>query len=174
MATKRWEETHFTPEDDVKTLVDTLPSHATVSLDIEIYSFTDFILVNSIQAAAARGVHIRINGDHSQLLDSYDRNALQHLINLSSPNISIRITESERGAIDHLKMIIVDGTNGPLSDSSSVLLGSYNFSDSAQKQDNVVIWTNDPGRVAQAQTKFNHDWEHNIQKPEWQLVPVSK
>jgi hypothetical protein len=52
------------------------------------------------------------------------------------------------------------------------LYGSYNFSASAQKQDNIAVYTNDPGEVQQAMDKFAHDWDANEQKTEWQITPT--
>lgn len=125
--------------------------------------------MSELVRAARRGVRIRINNDRSQSAGKADKAALQALVN-ADVGIQVKVTESTKGAIDHLKMMILDGEDGADADVSSVLLGSYNFSASAQKQDNFVTWTNDPGQVAQAMTKFDDDWRLNKCLPEWQLT----
>ena len=158
---------YFTPEDDVKHVVDTLPTRAMKSLDIEIYGLTDMALVDAVISAAGRGVKVRVMNDRSQAAGKYDQQALQAMAKVSG--ITIRIVESVHGAIDHLKNIIIDGEDGAASDTSFVGMGSYNFSDGAQKQDNFFHLSNDPGLVAQAMAKFELDWKENISKPEWQM-----
>lgn len=179
MPVSRWEQTHYSPEDNVRALLDSIPTYAKHSIDVEIYGFTDLILVQALRAAAYKGCVIRVMNDRSQAAGATDHAALLALnLPLASTgagvgSITIKIVESTRGQIDHNKMMIVDGMDGPLSDSSSVLKGSYNFSSSAQDQDNFVEWSNDPGKVAAALAKFEDDWTNNKQDPSWQLKPVA-
>lgn len=161
----------YTPGDDVKSTLDALPNGAARSIDIEIYGLTDVLMIEAVIAAAKRGVHVRVNNDRTQSSGRADKAALQMLVDAGLPSIEVRVTESERGAIDHLKLLILDGEDGAMADSSTVAYGSYNFSDGAQQQDNVLAVTNDPGEVQQAMDKFDHDWDHNIQKPDWQIQP---
>ena len=164
MPVVRWEQTHFSPGDDIKSLLDSIPSYAKSSIDVEIYGFTDMELVATLISAKQRGVLVRINADRSQAAGASDNLALQKCVDAG---LVVKVTESTRGAIDHLKMLIVD----PLSDETgSVLKGSYNFSNSAEQQDNFVEWSNDPGKVSQALAKFEDDWVHNKQDPAWQLA----
>lgn len=174
MAITRWRHVYFSPDDDIAAVLHALPGHATRSLDIECYSFTDPDLVASILDAARRGVAVRVLADRSQSTGAAGHAALQALVDARLPNVTVRIAESERGAIDHLKMLIVDGVAGALADESSVASGSYNLSRSAQDQDNSFAWLNDPGEVAQAQAKFDRDWRVNRQLPAWQLQPTQE
>lgn len=158
----------------MKTILDALPTTAQHSLDCEIFGLTDVVLITNMIAAANRGVVVRVMNDHTQETGPADRHAVQLLVDAGAVNgrITVKVGSSEHGAIDHLKNLILDGADGALADTSGVFYGSYNFSDSAQKQDNLAVFTNDPGEVQQALDKFNHDWEFNHCKPEWQVQPT--
>ena len=174
MAVIRYRHTLYTPGDDVKGTLDALPRGAGKSIDVEIYGLTDTALIGEMIEAARRGVHVRVNNDRSQSAGSADKAALQMLVDAGLPNIEVRVTESERGAIDHLKLLILDGEDGAMANSSAVAYGSYNFSSNAALQDNVFVVTNDPGEVAQAMAKFDHDWTANKSLPQWQIQPSGK
>lgn len=167
MAVVRFREVHYSPEDNVKALLDALPAKAMRSLDCEIYGLTDMDLVQAMIVAKNRGVTVRVMADRSQSSGPAGHAACQALVN---GGVNLKIVESSKGKIDHLKQLIVDGADGAAADSSSVLKGSYNFSDGAESQDNFIDWTNDPGEVQQAMDKFEDDWQHNEQRPEWQLT----
>jgi phosphatidylserine/phosphatidylglycerophosphate/cardiolipin synthase-like enzyme len=172
MAVERWRRVYYTPEDDVKSVLDRLPGTARRSIAVEIYGFTDQVFADGLIAAARRGVWVRVLNDRTQAAGPHDRAVLQRLVDTAAAEqlpIAVRVVESERGAIDHLKLVLIDDEAGALDDASSVAYGSYNFTDSAQRQDNVFVWTNDPGECARAFAKFEHDWEHNIARPEWQI-----
>ena len=165
---QRFRHVMFSPDDDVKAALDALPSSATVSLDIEIYGLTDMVLIANVIAFARKGGHVRVMNDRSQSAGPADKKALQALVDAGLESIAVKVVESTHGAIDHQKVAIIDGENGALDDASSVWYGSYNFSDSAEKQDNTAVWTNDPGEVATFQAKFDNDWTNNKALPEWQ------
>ena len=173
MSIRRVRELYFSPDDDIRAVVENLPNLARASLHIEAYGFTDMVLVGNIIGAARRGVRVRLMNDHSQSAGPADRAALQALVDAGLPNIEVRVVESERGAIDHLKMIIVDGDLGAMDDASFVGSGSYNLSGGAEAQDNSYCVDNDPGAVAQALAKFSHDWTANKQDAAWQIVPTA-
>lgn len=174
MSVVRFRHVHYSPDDDIKGVLDALPDAAQRSVDVEIYGLTDLALITGLIAAANRGVDVQVMNDRSQASGPADKHALQMLTDAGAVNgkIAVRVVESEHGAIDHLKLLIVDGVDGALADTSSVFYGSYNFSDGAQKQDNIAVYTNDPGEVAQAMAKFGHDWFHNKQDAAWQIAPT--
>jgi phosphatidylserine/phosphatidylglycerophosphate/cardiolipin synthase-like enzyme len=183
MSVHRYRTVLYTPGDDAKSVVDALPTTALKSVLVEIYGLTDLALVGNIIGAANRGVSVRVMNDRSQSAGPADKHALQMLADAGAVNgnIAIKIVESELGAIDHLKLIIIDDVDGALADTSAVAYGSYNFSGNAepgkrpagaQSQDNVLCVTNDPGEVAQAIAKFEHDWLHNKQQEAWQIHPT--
>ena len=174
MSVVRFRHTHYSPGDDIKSVLDALPATARRSLDIEIFGLTDLVLITNVIAAANRGVLVRVMNDHTQESGPADKHAVQLLVDAGAVNghIAVKVGSSEHGAIDHLKNLIIDGADGALADTSGVFYGSYNFSDTAQKQDNLAVFTNDPGEVQQALDKFNHDWQYNHCKPEWQPKPT--
>ena len=170
----RWRNVYYAPDDDIAALLGALPGHATKSIDVEVYGFTLQPLADALLAAAQRGIAVRIMADRSQSAGRDQHALLQRLVDARLGSLTVKIVESEHGAIDHLKQIIVDGMVGALANESSVLNGSYNFSGSAARQDNSVQWSNDPGEVALALAKFEHDWQANEQRPEWQIVPSAQ
>jgi phosphatidylserine/phosphatidylglycerophosphate/cardiolipin synthase-like enzyme len=183
LSVHRYRQILFTPGDDAKSVLDALPTTAQRSCLVEIYGLTDLALVGNLIGAANRGVRVRVMNDRSQSAGPADKHALQMLADAGAVNgnIAIKIVESELGAIDHLKLIIIDDVDGALADTSAVGYGSYNFSGNfeagkrpggAQAQDNVFVVENDPGAVAQAIAKFEHDWQHNKQLPAWQITPT--
>lgn len=104
--------------------------------------------------------------DRSQSEGVAQRGVLEKL---AAAGIPVRIVESTHGALDHQKVLIIDGALGPLHAESVVAYGSFNFSQSAQLQDNVLVVTNHAEEVAAFLEKFERDWAENIQKPEWQI-----
>ena len=174
MSVIRFRHTLYSPGDDVKSVVDALPLTAQHSLDCEMFGLTDLVFVTIFVTAANRGVLVRVFNDVRQYGGPADKHAVQILVDAGAVNgrIQVKIGSSEHGQLDHLKNTIIDGADGALSDRSALATGSYNLSDSAQLQDNIFIYTNDPGEVQQALDKFNWDWEHNHCKPELQPVPT--
>ncbi len=176
MPVERFRKVLYTPGDDAKGLLDSLPALAKRSLELEIYGFTDAVMVQGIIAAANRGVKVRVLNDRTQAGGPKDHLALQMLVDAGAinGNIEVKVVESERGAIDHLKQTIIDGVDGSMADTSAVTYGSFNYSLGAERQDNVFVLTNDPGECALAMAKFEHDWTANISRPEWQIQPSAK
>lgn len=168
MAVERFRRTYYSPEDNIKAVLDELPATATRSIEVEIYGLTDLAFIGALIVAAHRGVEVKAMNDRTQSAGPADHRALQLLVDAG---ITVKIVRSTHGAIDHLKLCIIDGAAGALDDASSVFYGSYNFSDSAEREDNIAVWSNDPGEVAQAMAKWEADWQHNEQRQEWQLVP---
>jgi len=171
---ERWRRTYYTPEDDVRAVLLRLPGEARHTLDCECYGLADEAFVAALIAAGRRGVAIRVMCDRTQSAGPADRAVLQALVDANLPGLAVRIVESTQHRIDHLKMLILDGVDGALADSSSVWNGSYNFSAAAEQQDNYATWDNDPGLVAQAVAKFRRDWTQNPARPEWQILPTRR
>lgn len=154
------------PDDDIKDVLDRLPIAAARSIHAEIYGFTDLQLVDAMNAAAERGCQNYVMNDHSQSLGPKDHAALLALVHWS-PNNHVKVVESLTGAIDHLKVFMVD-VDGPPAPTTCVLAGSYNFSDGAEKQDNFAFLSKDPAILGFFKAKFDEDWAKNEQRPEWQ------
>lgn len=157
------------PDDDIKGILDALPAAALRGCHLEIYGFTDEILVQGLNAAADRGCQNYVMNDRSQSQGPKDHDALVSLAQ-HSPNNHTKVVESVDGLIDHLKVLMVD-CDGPILESSLVFFGSYNFSDSAEKQDNFACVSKDPNIIAAFKAKFDEDWLQNKQLAAWQIQP---
>ena len=168
MAIHRRRDVYYSPDDPVDQVLVALPDQGTASIDVEAYGFTHPTLVNALIAAKVRGVRVRVMNDRSQSQGASDRAALQRLVDAG---VAVKVVESTRGGIDHLKNIIVDGDLGAMDDGSFVGYGSFNFSLGAESQDNVFVVDNDPGVVAEAVAKFAEDWAQNKQDAAWQIAP---
>ena len=174
MSVIRFRHTLYSPEDDVRSVIDALPLTAKHSLDCEMFGLTDLAFVANVVTAANRGVLVRVFNDRRQSGGPADKHALQILVDAGAVNgrIQVKVGSSVHGNLDHLKNTIIDGADGALSDTSALATGSYNLSNQSQLQDNIFIYTNDPGEVQQALDKFERDWSANEQRPEWQVRPT--
>src|SRR3989440_1312191 len=97
-------------------------------------------------------VHLQMSLDKSQAGGVHERTLLQNWQNEKTGN-SIAVGQSSRGAISHLKIVIVDGVY--------TVKGSTNWSLSGeQKQDNELTLSRNA--VIAAETRalldMNHDW----------------
>jgi hypothetical protein len=174
MSVVRFRHTLYSPEDDVRSVIDALPLTAKHSLDCEMFGLTDLAFVANVVTAANRGVLVRVFNDRRQAGGPADKHALQILVDAGAVNgrIQVKVGSSVHGNLDHLKNTIIDGADGALADTSALATGSYNLSNQSQLQDNIFIYTNDPGEVQQALEKFERDWSGNEQRPEWQVQPT--
>lgn len=162
------DETHFAPYDDVATAVVALARSATASIHIDIYGFTYGPLMDALIAQHAAGVRIAIVADHTQAAGPAERVALQRLVDAG---IDVLVGTSSRGAIDHSKYLVIDGDLGAAAPESCVGFGSFNFSESATKQDNTFSVRSDAGLVQ----AFMENWQrvHDDaagKHPEWQIA----
>lgn len=150
----------YTPEQDARSFLDALPPKLRGAVSMEIYALTDATFLDGLLVAAEGGVTQRwavdmsqYTGDHtmSKLLD-YAITRIRPTTGAPLP-ISIKFGQSSKGGIIHSKMLI--GTIGP---TPFVVKGSYNFTNSAQDECNVLLYDDDPTIVAAAQAHFEHTW----------------
>lgn len=170
MPVDRYLKVYYSPEEPIDQVLVAMPARATASIDVECYGFTLPLLVSNLIAAHQRGVWVRVMNDRSQSAGAADHHALQLLVDAG---IEVRVVESRSGAIDHLKNIVIDGRKGAADDGSFVGQGSFNFSSSAQGENNFMLVTNDPGVTWKAMQIFEDHWQHNPQRPEWQVAPTA-
>ena len=154
------DETHFAPYDDVPTRLLALVTTAQSEILIDIYGFTYAPLMDALIAKHAANVLVRCVCDHTQAEGAAEKVQLQRLVDAG---IEVLIGESIHGAIDHSKYVVVDRT--------TVGFGSFNFSASAEQQDNTFSVRNDENLV----NWFVANWQkvHDDaagKHPEWQLT----
>ncbi len=151
--------TYFAPYDDVPTALVGLVNSALRTIHIDIYGFTYGPLMDALIAAHQRGVTVNVVADHTQAEGRAERPQLQRLVDAG---IALLVGTSSRGAIDHSKYVVIDA--------SVVGFGSFNFSASAESQDNTFSVRSDAG-IVQA---FLRNWQqvHDDaagKHPEWQV-----
>jgi phosphatidylserine/phosphatidylglycerophosphate/cardiolipin synthase-like enzyme len=147
----------YSPVDDVHgALVDLLKS-AQHSVVVAMYGFDDDELAEILRGHLADPhKHVQITLDRSQAGGVHERSLLSKFRNEDMGN-SIAIGTSEKSAIMHRKMAIVDG--------EWLIAGSTNWSDSGEtKQDNELTVHHSPVLCARARTVLDIEHDHALQQ----------
>ncbi|MGL5675092.1 MAG: phospholipase D-like domain-containing protein [Cellulosilyticaceae bacterium] len=120
---------------------------AKYTLDIAIYAITRNEIVNSIIAAAKRGVVVRIICDKQQGVSKYEAVDIQTLKDAKIP-----LKANAYSGLMHLKMSIIDD--------QVVTLGSYNYTAAATvENDEVLIILSDKEVIAGCKQRFEAMWK---------------
>ena len=144
--------TFFSPYDDVHGVLKALLASAQHSVVLNMYGYDDDELDEIIREKLdSEHVHVQMSLDRSQAGGVHERKLLENWKNEKVGN-SIAIGHSAKGAISHLKIVIVDGVY--------TVKGSTNWSLSGeQKQDNELTLSRNAVIAAEtrAQLDINHD-----------------
>jgi phosphatidylserine/phosphatidylglycerophosphate/cardiolipin synthase-like enzyme len=147
--------TFSSPVDDVHGALTDLLQSTSKSLVIAMYGYDDDQLNQVIQQQlSSQTIYVQMSLDSSQASGVHEKDLLANLAKWENQKVgnSIAIGKSEKGAIMHLKLVIVDGLD--------VITGSTNWSTSGEtQQDNQLTVIRDPLVAAEARARLDviHD-----------------
>lgn len=138
--------TYYSPIDDVHgALLDVIKS-AKHSLVVAMYGWDDNEIQDAImEKVKSENIYVQFTLDSSQAAGSHERVLLAAL---NAPATSVAIGRSERGAIQHLKCLVIDN--------AIVVTGSTNFSTSGETlQDNTCVVISDAYVAGEAAARIS-------------------
>jgi len=147
--------TFYSPVDNVHGALTALLQSTSKSLVIAMYGYDDDQLNQVIQQQLSSDtIYVQMSLDSSQARGVHEKDLLASLTKWENQKVgnSIAIGTSEKGAIMHLKLVIIDGLD--------VITGSTNWSGGGEtKQDNQLTVIRDALVAAEARSRVDiiHD-----------------
>jgi cardiolipin hydrolase len=117
-------ESYFSPYDDIQTAVVKRLSEATTSVNCSLYGITNISVTKTLKGLVDKGVTVKLCLDKTQSAGKYDTH--QQLA-----DAGVEVVIKKTGVLEHNKFCVIDG--------SRVIMGSWNYSNNAQKQDNSMV-----------------------------------
>lgn len=144
--------TFYSPVDRVHEALQALLTSADKSIVVAMYGYDDEQLNTVLQSKLHdQNVYVQMSLDSTQAAGKAERTLLAAWLNDKTGN-SIAIGHSEKSAIMHLKMVIIDSVD--------VVTGSTNWSQGGEtRQDNQMTVIRDPLVCAEARSRLDiiHD-----------------
>jgi len=125
----------FSPYDKVDDSIQAQLEQSRKSVHCSLYGITNLRLANDLIAAKKRGADVGVGLDKTQASGQHDLHA-----KLRAAGILVEIKTV--ATLEHNKFCVLDG--------AIVIMGSWNWSNNAQKQDNSDVIITDCPKVAQA------------------------
>lgn len=141
----------FSPEGSARGLVLTVINHARHSLNVMGYAFQAPDITAALEAAAARGVRVRLVADFRRNQNGKSQRALS---DAASHGVEVRTDAHYH--IQHDKTIIAD--------EQTVETGSFNYAPSAETKnsENVLVIRHAPAITAQYLAHWRSRWRYGV------------
>jgi mitochondrial cardiolipin hydrolase len=125
----------FSPYDKVDDAIHAQLGQASKSIHCSLYGITNLRLADDLIAAKKRGADVVVGLDKKQASG-------QHDLHPKLQAVGILVEIKPVATLEHNKFCVLDG--------AIVIMGSWNWSNNAQKQDNSDVIITDCPKVAQA------------------------